>query len=103
MLSVAVLPKPPCCAVDEFDNCLHFAALLLFSDEVIRKRLLVDGEGVSNDDRRINTLAKMFIKWLDSKDGAEEDRYGVRCVLQHTNCRFSMTIERGPWGVVHLY
>lgn len=55
--------------------CLLSTALLLSADEVIRKRLLVDGEGVSNDDRRINSLAKMVIKWLNTKDSAEEDRY----------------------------
>ena len=54
--------------------CPLLTGLLLSADEVIRKRLLVDGEGVSNDDRRINALAKMVIKWISTKDSAEEDR-----------------------------
>ena len=59
--------------------------LLLSADEVIRKRLLVDGEGVSNDDRRINALAKMVIKWMSTKDSAEEDRcVRAMCVVVHT-------------------
>ena len=42
-------------------------------DEIIRKRLLVDGDGVSNDDRRINSIVKTFVKWCNSKDGDEDD------------------------------
>lgn len=33
-----------------------------FADEVIRKRLLIDGDG-AGDDRRINLLVKSFLKW----------------------------------------
>ena len=53
---------------------LHSLPLL---DEIIRKRLLVDGDGVSNDDRRINSIVKTFVKWCNSKDGDEDDRYKV--------------------------
>ena len=61
------------------------------ADEVIRKRLLVDGEGVSNDDRRINSLAKMVIKWLNTKDSAEEDSDGgyQRMLFALEQCDFS--------------
>ncbi|XP_048212041.1 THO complex subunit 7 homolog isoform X2 [Perognathus longimembris pacificus] len=41
-------------------------------DEVIRKRLLIDGDG-AGDDRRINLLVKSFIKWCNS--GSQEEGY----------------------------
>lgn len=41
------------------------------SDEVIRKRLLIDGDG-AGDDRRINVLLKSFIKWCHSNVTPEE-------------------------------
>ena len=41
-------------------------------DEVIRKRLLIEGDGGS-DDRRINSLLKCFIRWANGAD-PEEDR-----------------------------
>ena len=44
----------------------------LFSDEIIRKRLLIDGEG-TGDDRRITALLRTFLKWCNSTS-AEEDR-----------------------------
>ncbi|XP_071810503.1 THO complex subunit 7 homolog [Asterias amurensis] len=40
-------------------------------DEVIRRRLLIEGES-GGDDRRINTLLKMFIKWCNSNSSEEE-------------------------------
>ena len=43
----------------------------LLEDEIIRKRLLIDGEG-AGDDRRITALLKTFLKWCNST-GAEED------------------------------
>lgn len=42
------------------------------TDEVIRKRLLIDGDG-AGDDRRINLLVKSFIKWCNS--GSQEEGY----------------------------
>ncbi|KAH0540366.1 THO complex subunit 7 homolog [Cotesia glomerata] len=36
-------------------------------EEVIRRRLLVDGDGIG-DDRRINMLLKSFIKWANNPD-----------------------------------
>uniref|UniRef100_A0A8C2R4A4 Uncharacterized protein n=1 Tax=Capra hircus TaxID=9925 RepID=A0A8C2R4A4_CAPHI len=41
-------------------------------NEVIRKRLLIDGDG-AGDDRRINLLVKSFIKWCNS--GSQEEGY----------------------------
>ncbi len=42
-----------------------------FTDEVIRKRLLIDGDG-AGDDRRINVLMKSFTKWCHSNLSPEE-------------------------------
>ncbi|CAD6223001.1 GSCOCG00005344001-RA-CDS [Cotesia congregata] len=36
-------------------------------EEVIRRRLLVDGDGIG-DDRRINMLLKSFVKWANNPD-----------------------------------
>uniref|UniRef100_H2ZKM3 Uncharacterized protein n=1 Tax=Ciona savignyi TaxID=51511 RepID=H2ZKM3_CIOSA len=36
-------------------------------DDVIRKRLLIDGDG-GGDERRLNALMKLFIKWCNSND-----------------------------------
>ena len=46
--------------------------LFYFPDEVIRKRLLIEGESGA-DDRRINTLLKNFMKWCNSP-ADDEDR-----------------------------
>ena len=47
-------------------NHLHY-----FSDDIIRRRLLIEGDG-GNDDRKISTLLKTFIKWCNSKESQEE-------------------------------
>lgn len=49
--------------------------MLIFSylDEIIRKRLLIDGEG-AGDDRRITALLKTFLKWCNSTGTEEGDR-----------------------------
>lgn len=56
--------------------------LLMFfpPDEVIRKRLLIDGDG-AGDDRRINLLVKSFIKWCNS--GSQEDGYFISLLFLH--------------------
>ncbi|NXY32581.1 THOC7 protein, partial [Pomatorhinus ruficollis] len=59
------------------------------SDEVIRKRLLIDGDG-AGDDRRINLLVKSFIKWCNS--GSQEEGYlqYQRMLSTLSQCEFSM-------------
>ncbi|NXU07995.1 THOC7 protein, partial [Pardalotus punctatus] len=59
------------------------------SDEVIRKRLLIDGDG-AGDDRRINLLVKSFIKWCNS--GSQEEGYSQyqRMLSTLSQCEFSM-------------
>ncbi|KAM3914567.1 THO complex subunit 7 [Leptodactylus fuscus] len=58
-------------------------------DEVIRKRLLIDGDG-AGDDRRINLLVKSFLKWCNS--GSQEDGYSQyqRMLSSLSQCSFSM-------------
>lgn len=41
-------------------------------DEVFRRKLLMDGEGMG-DDRRINILLRTFFKWNDAKDESPEE------------------------------
>lgn len=43
----------------------------VFAEEVIRRRLLIDGDG-TGDDRRLNVLLKTLIKWCN--DDKPEDR-----------------------------
>lgn len=42
----------------------------MFLEEVIKRRLLIDGDG-TGDDRRLNVLIKTFIKWVNSSDTPE--------------------------------
>lgn len=42
-------------------------------DEVIRKRLCVEGEGGS-DDRRVLSLLKTFVRWVSGPSLSEEER-----------------------------
>ncbi|XP_063071000.1 THO complex subunit 7 homolog isoform X2 [Engraulis encrasicolus] len=59
-------------------------------DEVIRKRLLIDGDG-AGDDRRINVLLKSFIKWSNSTSTPEEGSLQYqRMIGTLTQCDFSM-------------
>ncbi|XP_061038915.1 THO complex subunit 7 homolog [Eubalaena glacialis] len=58
-------------------------------NEVIRKRLLIDGDG-TGDDGKINLLAKSFIKWYNS--GSQEEGYSQyqRMLSTLSQCEFSM-------------
>ncbi|KAL2091410.1 hypothetical protein ACEWY4_013673 [Coilia grayii] len=59
-------------------------------DEVIRKRLLIDGDG-AGDDRRINVLLKSFIKWSNSTSTPEEGNIQYQRMLGTlSQCDFSM-------------
>ncbi|CAG5983523.1 THO complex subunit 7 homolog [Menidia menidia] len=59
-------------------------------DEVIRKRLLIDGDG-AGDDRRINLLLKSFTKWCNSPGTPEEGFTQYQRMLGTlAQCEFSM-------------
>lgn len=51
-------------------TCLFF---FIFTEDVIRRRLLIDGDG-TGDDRRLNVLLKTLIKWSNSVDDKPEER-----------------------------
>jgi len=42
-------------------------------ENVVRTRLLLDGDG-TGDDRRLNNIAKMFIKWVVTKDDEDAEK-----------------------------
>ncbi|XP_054711620.1 THO complex subunit 7 homolog [Uloborus diversus] len=60
-------------------------------DEVFRRKLLMDGEGMG-DDRRINILLKSFFKWADGKNESEEEIFVgyERLLTSLANCEFLM-------------
>lgn len=39
---------------------------LIFVEEVIWRKLLIDGDGIG-DDRRLNILLKSYLKWCNTK------------------------------------
>lgn len=52
-------------------------------EDVIRRRLLIDGDG-TGDDRRLNVLLKTLIKWCNTTDEKPEDRLELRiCILNY--------------------
>ncbi|XP_061544161.1 THO complex subunit 7 homolog isoform X1 [Phycodurus eques] len=60
-------------------------------DEVIRKRLLIDGDG-AGDDRRINLLLKTFTKWCNSPGTPDESSFTQyqRMLGTLAQCEFSL-------------
>ena len=43
----------------------------MLTDDIIKRKLLIEGDG-GNDDRRINSLLKTFIKWCQSSESTDE-------------------------------
>nr|XP_019928527.2 THO complex subunit 7 homolog [Crassostrea gigas] len=59
-------------------------------DEVIKRRLLYEGDGGS-DDKRINSLMKTFIRWCNSTESPEENSLGYeRMMASLTQCEYTM-------------
>ncbi|ELW66591.1 THO complex subunit 7 like protein [Tupaia chinensis] len=58
-------------------------------DKILRKRLLIDGDG-TGDDRRINLLVKSFFEWC--KSGSQDEGYSQyqRILSTLSQCEFSM-------------
>lgn len=48
----------------------------LILDEVIKKRLLIDGDA-GNDEKRLTNLLKAFIRWCNSDDSGEERYFAL--------------------------
>lgn len=72
---------------------------LIPEEDIIRRKLLIDGDGMG-DDRRLNMLLKVFLKWCMSDDDSDEDnRTRVsnikmvydRMVLTLAQCEFSIS------------
>ncbi|XP_058118596.1 THO complex subunit 7 homolog [Anopheles ziemanni] len=59
-------------------------------EEVIKRRLQIDGDG-TGDDRRLNDLLKTFIKWCNSNDAPENSQTVYdRLLAQLAQCEFDM-------------
>ncbi|XP_004921720.1 THO complex subunit 7 homolog [Bombyx mandarina] len=61
-------------------------------EDVIRRRLLIDGDG-TGDDRRLNVLLKTLIKWCNTTDDKPEESKAThdRMLAQLAQCEFAVT------------
>ncbi|CAH1401054.1 unnamed protein product [Nezara viridula] len=60
-------------------------------EEIIRRRLLIDGDG-TGDDRRINVLLKKFFKWCNSEDSTIEGKDHL--LSQISQCEYAFVKSR---------
>lgn len=60
-----------------------------FVEEVIRRRLLIDGDG-TGDDRRLNVLLKTFNKWSQMPNDTESQLSLDRMLAQLAQCEFAV-------------
>lgn len=62
-----------------------------FIEEVIRRRLLIDGDG-TGDDRRLNVLIKSVIKWSNSTQESPHERQIAfdKMLAQLCQCEFAL-------------
>ncbi|XP_011503030.1 PREDICTED: THO complex subunit 7 homolog [Ceratosolen solmsi marchali] len=60
-------------------------------EEVIRRRLLIDGDGIG-DDRRLNVLLKSFIKWVNNPE--TDHILHERMLSQLSQCEFAQRKSR---------
>ena len=64
-------------------------------DEVIRRKLLIDGDG-GLDDRRISMLIKHYIKWCNTDPNSEENEQLAQKIEQQLQlCEFTMEKTNG--------
>ncbi|XP_071455046.1 THO complex subunit 7 homolog [Hetaerina americana] len=61
-------------------------------EEVIRRRLLIDGDG-TGDDRRLNVLLKTFIKWCNTTEIPSESQVTLDRMLAQL-CQFECALAR---------
>ncbi|EDW68466.1 THO complex protein 7 [Drosophila virilis] len=59
-------------------------------EEIIKQRLLIDGDG-TGEDRRLNMLLKQFLKWANSKNDSPETNQIMfdRLMAQLAQCQFA--------------
>lgn len=62
-----------------------------FLEEVIRRRLLIDGDG-TGDDRRLNVLLKTLIKWANTTEDSPTENHHMydRMLSQLSQCEFAV-------------
>ncbi|XP_015436008.1 PREDICTED: THO complex subunit 7 homolog isoform X1 [Dufourea novaeangliae] len=70
---------------------IYLGICCFFLEEVIRRRLLIDGDG-TGDDRRINMLLKSFIKWVNNPD--VDNTLHERMLSQLAQCEFAQKKSR---------
>ncbi|KAH8252201.1 hypothetical protein KR026_012070 [Drosophila bipectinata] len=60
------------------------------SEEIIKQRLLIDGDG-TGEDRRLNVLLKHFLKWANSKNDSPETSQVMydRLMAQFAQCKLT--------------
>lgn len=59
-------------------------------DDIIRRRLLIDGDG-GNDDKRINSLLRMFVRWCNMPDNDDESHLTYQRMLGTlAQCEYTM-------------
>ena len=65
-------------------------ATVVSEDDVIRKRLAVEGDG-GGDDRRVMSLLKMFVRWCDSSQpgGEESEATFQKMLFTLGQCEYS--------------
>lgn len=64
--------------------------LSCFLETVIKRRLLIDGDG-TGDDRRLNVLLRSFIKWSNTNDTPENTQIAFdRMLGQVAQCEFTI-------------
>lgn len=78
------------------NRLLNSEFFIFLAEEVIKRRLLIDGDG-TGDDRRFTILLKSFVKWCNSENESPRETYVLwkriysfplfRCQI-HTNLYF---------------
>ncbi|XP_041348687.1 THO complex subunit 7 homolog isoform X1 [Gigantopelta aegis] len=58
-------------------------------DDIIKRRLLIDGEG-GNDDKRLNNLLRTFVRWCSSPEDEDSDMAYHRMMATLAQCEFVM-------------
>ncbi|XP_014772034.1 THO complex subunit 7 homolog isoform X1 [Octopus bimaculoides] len=70
-----------------------FPYILLYDktdDDIIRRRLLIDGDG-GNDDKRINSLLRMLVRWCNMPENDEESHLTYQRMLATlAQCEYNM-------------
>ncbi|XP_053207806.1 THO complex subunit 7 homolog isoform X2 [Panonychus citri] len=78
------------------------AVINFTEDDIIKRKLLIDGDGLG-DDRRINIMLKTFFKWCSTHENDEEQALNYeRILLMLTNCEHSMAKSQQILFMNHL-